>query len=284
MIQHPEYAGQAARIITAIPRVTIENKDQLKTAEEWLRFGSIVVYLGPHTCMYDSPIVTQRILRPYLRPAGPKRFAWLTSSKFFEEVDEAPRMGTAGAASEEYAKLMGFQMLPIFQVYRLGELTGAQRVEAQNNNFSSFRTAQRILKVPGGIVGVSSEGTRGTTGGLQRGHESIRVLLKVKNTIALPIILSGVWQMQEKDKEGLDGLHPFVYIQACIGEPINYQEAEKIASQYGWKNEEMGEFTIDDALMIHAAAHGLSEIKPGVDPRGVYAWENIISRLPTFGV
>lgn len=281
VIQHPEYAGQAARIITAIPRVTIKNKDRLQQMRKWLHFGSIFVYFVPHTCIYDPLIVTQRILKPYLRPQGPDQFAWLSSSKFFEKVDGVPRMGTAGAASEEYAKLMGYRMLKIAQAYLQDELTEGQRKEAKYINFSSIRAALKMLEVPGGIVGVSSEGTRGTTGGLQRGLVGIP---RAENTLALPIILSDVWRMQEKDKEGLNGLNPFVRIRARIGRPITYKEAEEIAGQYRWKDPAMGKFTIADALMLHAAAHGLSEWKPEVDPRGVYAWENIISRLPTSGV
>lgn len=184
-------------------------------------------------------------------------------------------MGAAGVAAQKYAERMGYQMLEIYQQYRLEESSVGQREKAKAKNFLSLRAAVKMLQTPGSIVGVSPEGTRGTTGGLLRGNDGIRLLLKPKSVIALPVILSGVWQMQERGKEGLDVLRPFISARARIGIPLNYEEAVELAGRFRWKDEKMGEFTIADALMMHAAAHGLDQIKPRVDPRGVYARENI---------
>lgn len=281
--KHPNVAGLAAEVITAIPRVDIgkSDRDNLLIAQKWLNGGGgVIFYFAPHTCIYDPAIVGQRLIRPYIKSKDIKHFAWLTSSKFSGAVDGKPSMGLASVASERYASLMGFEMLPIYQPYRLKResipIDPSLLEAAQNNNFVSILRARRILQSQGGIVATSPEGTRGTTGGLQRGHEGIQVLIKEKNAIAFPIVLSGVYRMQAKDNEGLVGLNPFIRIRARVGSPINFRRAEEIAKLHKWKNEaEMGDFTIADALMLHLAAVGLDPWMKDKDPLGVYADENI---------
>lgn len=275
---HPQIAGLAAEVITAIPQLeVIQYKASLLSARKWLDHGSLLIYFGPHTCLYDPALVTQRIVVPYLTPPDPEHFAWLTSSKFTGAVTGKPTMGAASTASIPYAQKMGFQILPLVQSYQLDDVQHDEtfRFAASKNNTASMLKAREILRKSGGIVGVSPEGTRVDTGGLIRGQNSIRLLLKGRNVAALPVILHGVHRMQAKKDEGLNGLHPFIKIRACIGEPLTYQDAQTIASQHRWKDAGKGEFTATDALMLHLASYGLSTIIDGVDPRGEYAWENL---------
>ena len=269
-------AGFTAEGITAIPRVEIINRKVLQEAREWLKHGSIVVYFGPHTCVFDPAITTQRILMPHLiNKSDSTRFAWFTSSKFTGTDTEKPTMGLASTAAAAYANRMGFEMLPLVQTYR----QSVTEQEAAAINMKSLREALNILKTPGGIVALSPEGTRGTTGGLLRGNEGLRVLLKSRSALALPIVLNGVHQMQARDKSGLNGLHPFVKISACIGKLISHSQAEDMARKYSWVDISLGEFTVADALMVHLAATDLTPWQDNVDPRGVYAWDNIQSKV-----
>ena len=83
---------------------------------------------------------------------------------------------------------------------------------------------------------------------------------------ALPILLKGVHHL-------FNPMHP---ITAVLGRLIDYDELLAISANYQFADGES--FTPADAIMLCLAELGPEEIFPGVDPRGVYAPENITHR------
>lgn len=274
--------GRGGEVMGRSPRVQIENIENITVSQEWLyNGGSLLVYFLPHQCMYDPNVVTERIIRPFLRPYA-SDYGWLASVKATGELPEIPEtVGIAQKGSHAYAERAGFQMWGVVQDYLINRYPAIEKKAMDINGRTALR-AMRMINTRGGIVDISFEGSRFQTGGLHRGDPHAEKFLRPHRVpvAALPIILNGMHRMQPPTEKGFKKLNPFVAVNIHIGNLITYDEAIAVKTRYDWVDKNsMGDFTLVDALMFYAASTiPLEEYKPGVDPRGVYSPDYIIER------
>lgn len=285
--RHPDQVAWLTRLIIDRPRVVIHNQHILREVRDMGEYASFVYYFVPHGRKIEPAVITQRVIKPLVNPV---ELAWWTSGKWTVESDqqlqeteldkEIPPIGVGSKVAPHYARLLNFRLLTMVQTHLKKGLSARQQKIATDINFSSIREGKRILTKPGAGVALSPESHRNNYAGLQRAQEGVELLFKHNPipVLAVPIILNGVDRFQLVDRDGEDSpldYNPLATIDVNIGHPITYEEAKTMASRYEWVDPEMGNFTVADGLMMHAASYGLREVIPGVDPRGVYAWENI---------
>jgi len=284
--KHPDQVAWFTKLIVDRPRVRIHNQHILRELHKMRDSVSFIFYFIPHGRKIDPAVVTQRVIKPLVDPV---ELAWWTSVKWTVESErlqeteldkEIPPIGVGSKIAPYYADFLKFRLLTMVQTHLKEGMSGDLQKIATDINFSSIREAKRILTKPGTGVGLSPESHRNNYAGLQRAREGIELLFKHNPipVLAVPMVLNGVDQFQLRDIDGEDSpldYNPFATIDVNIGHPIKYEEAKIIASCYEWVDPKMGKFTVPDGLMMHGAAYGLRQVKSGVDPCGVYAWENI---------
>lgn len=275
------FAGPIARLaetVGRLPTVEIHGAKNIYRSQEWLDDGgSVIVCFLPHTHTLDPIVLNEVFIRPELTPFVKGKFGFPASVKFTHLVPEMETMGMATIGSQAYANRSGFELIPIFQPYLLKENRYAHLAEKANLiNLQALLRMKRIIKTPSSLLVIAPEGTRNRSGGLLRADQNISGLLSPKNRelLVLPVVISGMSQM---------GGNLFAMKRANVtirvGLPIDTQQLRQIQLTHLWSDESMGDFSLIDALMIHAVNYlPLAERGFDEDPRGVYNPRNIVVR------
>ena len=258
-------SGMAEKIADH-PNVELHGLQNVELAQEWMAQGGSVLLYSPHRTGGDPGYLCQKLILPYFEP---KKFVWIATAKASKEISEElgikPYILPQREMTLGYPKRMDFELLFVAQRYLRDEMNDENKHYADSLSLSTMKSSINILKKDGGLVVIFPEGTR-SKNGLLRAEQGMELLLKkAPNAIALPVDLDSVGT-----KISVGSFFDVCStIKISVGEPIDYQMAKKIAESHQWKDEERGEFSVCDALMLK-----LSEIVVS-EKRGVYSFENI---------
>ena len=271
--KHSGVAAYFGYLVNKLPHVDIVNEEHLTSARNWLRAGgSLLLYAGPHRSYLDLSLAAQQVVIPFLEPLTVGVFL---SDKFTGNVITDESMGIASAAIADYAKLVGFTLLPVVQEKYINE---ANKAPAEALNNASNHRAKEILDKPGGVVIMVPEGHREREkDGLLRAYKGPGILVgRSKLAAALPIVFWGVENILPSHSNNLRDLNLTARVKATVGQMITYGKALEYTKILSWKDKSWGRFTVADYFMLHLRKYGIPPKKNGVDPLGVYTDENII--------
>lgn len=275
------FAGAIARlaeVVGRLPYVEIHGAENIYLAQSHLsEGGSVLVCFLPHTHTLDPIVLNEIFLRPELAPYVKGKFGFPASVKFTQLVAEMDTMGMATVGSKAYADRSGFELIPIFQPYLLGDPRYAHLTDtADRINLKALLQMKRIIKTPSSLLVIAPEGTRNKTNGLLRADQNISGLISRRNTnlLVLPLTISGM-----RHQEGHLFKMATAKIALHLGPILDTEQIYQIAKNHTWLDESMGDFSPIDALMFHAVSNlPLDTLSTSVDPRGVYDSINILGK------
>ena len=250
--------------------------------------GSVIINFAPHTTALD-PFIVSMFLRDHVSQDHP--MGWISSAKFHLDLVKKYGIGNMGPmmhGSAYLEKYYNFKRFPVFQPYMFDPeyehpIPPELHKDANAVNFSSIRASRKFIENNPSMLPISFEGHRGKTGGMQFAEPAVNVIGKPHKSRDIRIwtlLLQGAHEIQKPESSGLSGLNLTAPTSIIAGPLVNFEEAENLAQQLQWVDQSRGAVTVADAIMIYTAGlvEKMQEIIPGVDPRGVYSWDNIISR------
>lgn len=294
---HPAHIAWAVDVVGSIPPIIIEEPltRPILQARDWrAQGGSIIVAFVRHSSQADQILMTELIRDEIISQYDPPdQFGWVLTGKYgkvIEDFEEDMGLGTIGA--DAYAQRMGFTPFYVYNESSYRKMTPEQIAKAEEINSQSFWAIRKFLRRPGTVLGLAFEGTRRGSGRVHRGIRKAGSLL-VKNSKILPVILNGSDQIQPHDSVGFDDLNPFVRVRMQFGDLISLNDINEAVRHFKWTKKmqkdfknikpdpQTPDFTKIDALMMLILDMPLEAWMPGIDPRGVYAWENIVDLRST---
>lgn len=239
------YPGPLANYVSgAVEKldIHIQGQQNAQEAREWLQQGSLLICAGPHTRTLDLPILVDALEKTGINNNNGNQGILPTSAKFFY-FKEVPTMHLkTSLALFSYLAEKQLFALPVIQYYMQHEV---DKDITTSLNFNAHRTSKREAKKVGGKILIFPEGTRAETGYIIRPHTDMlgpimngktNGVLPIK---ALPILFSGIDQVQPRNSSRTSQLNPNHPVTITFGKPLAFQQIIDHTSTIGWTPEAM---------------------------------------------